>query len=133
LPERIPAFAKRKFLGRSNVDPRRFIVLGDSEAAIAAIDALRMGFTGEIINIPCSDTGKYENTDIFKRKFRPLSNNEVFYMDDDFLDRANISVIAGKIQKIDKDEKYIKIVEHPKPIHYDKILVAWGSNKRKLG
>ena len=75
LPERIPAFAKRKFLGRSNVDPRRFLVLGDSEAAISAMDALRMGFTGEIVNIPCSDNGKYENIDIFRRQFSPLTRN----------------------------------------------------------
>ena len=90
VPERIPAFAKRKFLGRANVDPRRFIVLGDSETALSAIDALRQGFTGEIVNIPCSDTGKFENTDIFKRSFRPLNNNEVYYVDDDYLDRANV-------------------------------------------
>ena len=54
LPEHIPAFAKRKFLGRSKIDPRTFVVLGDSEAALAAMDALRMNFTGNIVCIPSS-------------------------------------------------------------------------------
>ena len=57
VPEHIPAFAKRKFLGRSKIDPRTFVVLGDSEAALAAIDALRMGFTGNIVCIPQSRYG----------------------------------------------------------------------------
>lgn len=54
VPEHIPAFAKRKFLGRSKIDPRTFVVLGDSEAALAAMDALRMSFTGNIVCIPTS-------------------------------------------------------------------------------
>jgi len=57
LPEHIPAFSKRKFLGRSKIDPRTFVVLGDSEAALAAMDALRMSFTGNIVCIPSSSYG----------------------------------------------------------------------------
>ena len=71
--------------------------MGDSEAAISAMDALRMGFTGEIVNIPCSDNGKYENIDIFRRQFSPLTRNQIFYTDEDFLDRANIKVMNGKV------------------------------------
>jgi len=57
LPEHIPAFARRKFLARSKIDPRTFVVLGDSEAALAALDALRMGFTGNVVCIPSSTFG----------------------------------------------------------------------------
>ena len=39
-------------LSRSKVDPRKFVVVGDSEAALSAIDALRTTFTGDIILIP---------------------------------------------------------------------------------
>ena len=61
VPEHIPAFAKRKFLGRSKIDPRTFVVLGDSEAALAAMDALRMSYTGNIVCIPTSTYGQFEN------------------------------------------------------------------------
>ena len=61
VPEHIPAFAKRKFLGRSKIDPRTFVVLGDSEAALAAMDALRMSFTGRIVCLPVSQYGQFEN------------------------------------------------------------------------
>lgn len=68
VPEHIPAFAKKKYLGRAKVDPRVYVVLGDSETALAAIDALRTSFTGEIVCIPASQYGHFENTDILKRK-----------------------------------------------------------------
>ena len=45
MPEHVPAFAKKKFIKRQNIDPRTFVILGDSETALAAIDALRTGFT----------------------------------------------------------------------------------------
>ena len=103
VPEHIPAFAKRKFLGRQKIDPRTFVVLGDSEAALAAMDALRMNFTGNIISIPSGQYGQFENTDILKRKFTPLTKNETFLTDMDFLDRANIMVIKGDVKRIDLD------------------------------
>ena len=109
VPEHIPAFAKRKFLGRSKIDPRTFVVLGDSEAALSAMDALRMGFTGNIICIPSSQFGQFENQDIFKRKFTPLTRNETFLTDQDFLDKANITVIKGEIKGIDKAKKMIRM------------------------
>ena len=96
------------------------------------MDALRQCFTGEILNIPCSDVGQYENTDAMKRNFRPLKPNEAFFVDEDFLDRANIRVVKDKIMAINKKEKWIKLSGEPKPVKFDKILVAWGAEKRKF-
>ena len=90
VPEHIPAFARRKFLGRSKIDPRTFVVLGDSDAALSAMDALRMNFTGNIVCVPTGQLGQFENHDILKRKFTPLTQNETFLTDLDFLDKANI-------------------------------------------
>ena len=129
VPEHIPAFAKRKFLGRSKIDPRTFVVLGDSEAALSAMDALRMGYTGNIINIPMSNFGQFENKEILKRKLTPLTKNETFLTDLDFLDRANITVIKGSIKKIDKEKKFIEMKEKIARINFDKILIAWGAEK----
>jgi len=57
IPEHVPAFAERKRLKKSRIDPRTFIVLGDTETALAAIDGLRTSFTGEIILITTSPFG----------------------------------------------------------------------------
>jgi hypothetical protein len=101
MPEHVPAFAKKKFIKRENIDPRTFVVLGDSEAALAAIDGLRAGFTGRIVVVPSSPYGQFENTDILNRKFTPLQKNEVYMVEDDYLDRANVDVVKGEIKTID--------------------------------
>lgn len=61
VPEHIPAFSRKKFLKREAIDPRVFVVLGDNETALAAIDALRTCFTGRIIMIPSSTFGAFQN------------------------------------------------------------------------
>lgn len=72
MPEHVPAFAKKKFIKRQVIDPRTFVVMGDSDAALAAIDALRTNFTGRIVVVPSSPFGQFENTDILNKKFTPL-------------------------------------------------------------
>jgi hypothetical protein len=67
VPEHIPAFSKKKFLKRQAIDPRTFVILGDNETSLAAIDALRSNFTGRIIVVPSSSFGAFENVDIMKR------------------------------------------------------------------
>jgi len=95
MPEHVPAFAKKNFIKRAQIDPRVFVILGDSETALSAIDTLRTNFTGRIIVIPNSPYGSFENTDILNRKFSPIHKNEAFLVEEDFLDRANIDVIRG--------------------------------------
>jgi len=41
------------------LDPRTFAVIGDSEAALSALIALRQSFTGKIVNVPTSAFGQY--------------------------------------------------------------------------
>ena len=67
VPEHIPAFSKKKFIKRESIDPRTFVILGDNETSLAAIDALRTNFTGRIVVIPCNNYGSFENVDIMKR------------------------------------------------------------------
>ena len=67
VPEHIPAFCRKKFLKRETIDPRTIVILGDNETALAAIDALRMSFTGRIVVIPFSDYGSFENVEAVKR------------------------------------------------------------------
>lgn len=61
MPEHVPAFANKGFLKRELIDPRTFVILGDSETALSAIDALRTSFTGRIVVVPTSSFGQFEN------------------------------------------------------------------------
>jgi len=119
-------------LKRQTIDPRTFVVLGDSETALAAVDALRTSFTGRIIVIPCSTYGQFENTDIIRRKTGPLSKNESFYVETDYLDRANVDIIKGVVKKIDVEAKEMHVTGIRKPIKFEKVLVAWGSEREEL-
>jgi NADH dehydrogenase FAD-containing subunit len=127
IPEHIPAFSKKRFISRANIDPRCFVVLGDSETALSAIDALRTNFTGRVIVVPTSPYGSFENVDIFTRKFSPINKNEAFMVEEDYLDRANIDVIKGEIKAIDLNKNQLIIKGTNGPIEFDKILIAWGS------
>jgi hypothetical protein len=47
-----------------------YVVIGDSLTALSAVDALRTNFTGNIVLIPTSQFGAFENTDVMLRKFK---------------------------------------------------------------
>lgn len=99
---------------------------------MSAIDALRSGFTGRIIIVPSSSFGAFENTDIMKRQFGPLSKNQCYYVEDDYLDRANIDILRGSIKSIDIEKGEMAISGLRKPVKFSKMLVAWGSDREKL-
>lgn len=69
------------------------VILGDTETALAAVDALRSTFTGEIILVTTSPFGQFENVDVLRKKFSPLSKNEVYYVEEDFLAKAQVTVL----------------------------------------
>lgn len=108
------------------------MILGDNETSLSAIDALRSGFTGRIIVVPSSSFGAFENTDIMKRQFGPLSKNQCYFVEDDYLDRANIDILRGSIKSIDIDKGEMCINGLRKPVKFHKMLVAWGSDREKL-
>ena len=106
--------------------------MGDSEAALSAVDALRTSYAGEIILISTSPFGQFENLDVLRRKFGPLSKNEVYFVEENFFEAANIRVMKGELKELDVDNKRIKLRGDHKYWEFDKILFAWGSEKAKL-
>ena len=132
MPEHVPAFAKKKFIKRQNIDPRTFVVLGDSDSALAVIDALRTNFSGRIVVVPSSPYGQFENTDLLNRKFTPLQKKEVFLVEEDYLDRANIDVVKGEIKTIDLNHNQIVVKGVKEAIKFDKVMIAWGAYKQRL-
>ena len=51
----------------------------------------------------------------------------------DYLDRSNIEVMTGSIKSINLGKKVIRVKGETKEIPFDKILLAYGSFKQKLG
>lgn len=127
LPEHIPAFARRKFLQRETIDPRIYVVLGDNETALAAIDALRTSFTGRIIMVPCTTFGAFQNVGVMKRDLSPLTKNQAYLVEADWLDRANVDIMKGNVRFIDVKNRKMAITGYAKPIEFDRLLVAWGA------
>jgi hypothetical protein len=83
LPDHIPAFSMREALKREEMDPRVFVIIGDSEAALSAIVTLRYAYVGKIILIPTSHDGSFQNKDVLIRKFEPIDKEEVYYVEQD--------------------------------------------------
>ena len=40
-----------------------------------------------------------------RRKFSPLSKNEVYLLEENFMDRANVTVLKGELKSIDYDAR----------------------------
>lgn len=114
------------------IDPRTVVVCGDNETALQAVESLRSTFTGRIILVPTSNYGAFENTDIMKRDLGPLTKNQCYLVENDFLDRANVDVIKGQIKVIDYVGKKVQIMGYKHPLFFDKLLVAWGSHRKML-
>ena len=132
VPEHIPAFTQKNYLTREVIDPRTFVIVGDSETALSAVDALRAGYTGRIVLLSPSIYGAFENQEILTKRFEPLEKNDVFMVDDDYLERANVEVVKGDIKTIDLSKNIIVIGGLKKPIEFNKLLFAFGSFKKRL-
>jgi NADH dehydrogenase FAD-containing subunit len=80
----------------------------------------------------------FENIDLLRRKFGPLQRNEVYYVDEDYFDRQQIEVKQGEISWIDLENRELILKGSNEKsgkenkLKFDKVLVAWGSQKNKL-
>ena len=82
--------------------------------------------------IPSSQYGSFENTEIMRRQMGPVAKNAAFMVEEDFLDRANVDIMKGKVIRIDVEAKEITLSGMKKPIKFDKAMIAWGAEKMKL-
>jgi len=53
-------------------------------------------------------------------------------VEEDYLNRANVEVVAGDVKTIDLNKKLIVVRGQKQPIEFDKVLVAWGSFKKRI-
>lgn len=50
----------------------------------------------------------------------------------DYLQRANVDIIKGRIKSFDIPNKYLEIAGEIKPIKFDKLILTYGSFKKRL-
>lgn len=67
------------------------------------------------------------------KKFTPINKNEVYMVEEDYLDRANVDVVRGEVKTIDFNYNLITVKGVKNQIKFDKIMLAWGSYKKRLG
>ena len=48
------------------------------------------------------------------------------------MDRANVEVLKGELTQVDFNKMRIIVKGQKKPVEFDKIMVAWGSHKKRL-
>lgn len=53
-------------------------------------------------------------------------------VEEDYLNRANVEVIAGDVSTIDLNKKKIVIRGQKQPVDFDKVLIAWGAYKKRF-
>ena len=131
LPDHIPAFGLREMLQGEKMDPRTIVIIGDSEAALSAICTLRYAFVGQIVLIPTSSDGSFQNKDVLIRKFEPIEKEEVYYVEQDLFQKANIEIVNAQISKIDHDNREISFKNDKRKISFEWLLFAGGSKKEK--
>ena len=54
-------------------------------------------------------------------------------VEEDYLDRANVDVVKGELKSIDLNRNHVIVKGVKDPIEFDKLLIAWGSYKKRLG
>ena len=54
-------------------------------------------------------------------------------VEEDYLDRANVDVVKGEIKSLDLNNNKIVVKGVKEPIDFDKVMIAWGSYKKRLG
>lgn len=132
LPEDIPPFGIRNISNKGQLDPRTFVVVGDSEAALSAVITLRTsGFTGRVVLIPTSSYGAFQNKEAMLQNLGPLNKDEVYSVESDLFSKMDIEVESAQLKHIIYEERTAHLTGN-KSVHYDKILIAAGSEKERL-
>lgn len=106
----------------------KYIIIGNSAAAIGAVEGIRqVDSDGEIKIISSEPYHTYSRPLISYLLYGKTDEQRMKYRDDSFYDRMNCSLILGKtVIRIDDRSKQV-ILDDSSALEYDKLLVATGS------
>ncbi|MFA6866266.1 MAG: FAD-dependent oxidoreductase [Clostridia bacterium] len=105
----------------------KYIIIGNSTAAIGAIEGIRsLDTTSPITLFSSENHHTYSRPLISYLLENKTTLEKMKYRDDNFYELNNVTVVYEKIVKINSDKKQV-YTEANKEFSYDKLLVATGS------
>lgn len=106
----------------------KYVIIGNSAAAVGAVEAIRKNDEdGEIVIISNENYHTYSRPLISYLLLGKTDLEKMKYRDDDFYIKNNCELIFSTVTKIEPNKKQI-FLEDGKSISYDKLLVATGSS-----
>lgn len=107
----------------------RYVIIGNSTAAIAAVEKIRqLDKSGQIVIISQELHHTYSRPLISYLLLGKTDEQRMKYRDDSFYERNECKLLAGRrVVKINPDKKSL-LLEDGSTIDYDKLLLATGSS-----
>ena len=128
---RIPLFAKAPYQEYSELDPRHFVLIGDTETTFGAIDTITKIFSGRISVISHQTGSDFVDFQKLSKSFFPIKAKHSRFLDNDFLKQHKIMHFNDSVKSIDAQKKIITLKSGQK-MPFDKVLIATGSERAKF-
>jgi len=111
------------------VNNLKYVIIGNSTAAVGAVEAIRKNDTeGSIVIISKENHHTYSRPLISYLLLGKTNEEKMKYRSDDFYVRNNCALMLGRTaEKIDVDQKLV-ILDNGEHVSYDKLLIATGSS-----
>ncbi|MBS7626488.1 NAD(P)/FAD-dependent oxidoreductase [Candidatus Bathyarchaeota archaeon] len=105
----------------------KYVIVGNSVAAIAAVEAIRKhDGDGEITVISDEPYSAYSRPLITYALAGKISEDSIFYRDKNFYYKNKVETILGiKVTSLNTKEKYVTLKDGDE-IHFDKLLISTG-------
>jgi len=131
LPKnKIPLYAKGSTADVSNeLDPRHFIIIGDTETAFSCVDTLTKIFSGKISIVSNQNENAFTDINKITKSFFPLKMKQSKFLNKDYLEFFKINLYDEKVVAIDNVKKLVHLSSGNK-LPFDKVLIAVGSSRK---
>jgi nitrite reductase/ring-hydroxylating ferredoxin subunit/thioredoxin reductase len=127
----IPLFAFHKNMKTLDLDPRHFVLIGDTETTVAAVDSLKKVFSGRI-SIVNHQTGlDFIDFNKLSKSFFPTKAKHSRWISNQDFEKFKIQLYNDKVTKIDASDKIITLQSGIK-MPFDKVLIAVGSERENM-
>jgi NAD(P)H-nitrite reductase large subunit len=113
---------------------KRFVILGNSAAAVHAIKAIRqLARAGKIVLVSAEQEFAYSPVLTTYLIGRRIERKEMFIADAQFYKDHDVETLFGvKAKKVDPEQKQI-VLDDGRILAYDACLIATGSSPKELG
>lgn len=129
VPEDIvPLFSYHKNMKTLDLDPRHFVLIGDTETTVSAIDSLKKVFSGRITVVNHQTGLDFIDFNKLSKSFFPTKAKHSRWITNEDLDKYKIQIYNDKVTVINSLDKIITLKSGIK-MPFDKVLIAVGSER----